>query len=691
MGGIMSWIEKLYQTYDNCAGQPQFESFALMPISHTTQQAQIEIMLNRAGQFVSARALPKAEAETLIPCTEASGGKTGTKPENHPLCDKLQYVAGDFEDYGGELTSGFAKDLKKDPNAVHPYRKFLEELDAWRVSLHTHPKVSAIHTYVSQGSVIKDLLRVGVLLPDGENRFLKEWKEAKKKAPGLYQLNVAPEDAFVRWKVGDPGDTLVSTWEDHALINAWINYYQVWKEQDRPPQMCMVTGNLAPIALMHPTKLRSSGDKAKLISSNDNDGFTFRGRFADPDKPKHGSNASKEPSAAEQACTVSYEVSQKSHLALRWLLAYGRKQSFHNGSQAYVAWDYGGAETPKPFVNSLELLAGIHEDREEPSGYLGDAGQAFGRRLSKQMRGYAQKLSSSKGISIIGIDSATGNQGRAAIIYYRELTGSEFIERIEAWHKVFAWPQRYERDRKVVEFVGAPAPNEIAEAAFGGLDKDKDRKLLRATIERLIPCIIDGRSLPLDLVEGAVRRTCNRTGFEKTKGKKGSVFENAWEMQLGIACALYKGSNTQHTHQMALEEDRTTRSYLYGRLLAIAEFIEGRALHQAGEKRDTNAARYMSRFSIRPYSTWTHIEQSLTPYMNRLETNSRGLATRMKTKLDDVHHLFEGDAYRQDEKLDGEFLLAFHCQRKRLWEQEEEIRKEWQEKNRKKNEEQTTT
>ena len=65
---------------------------------------------------------------------------------------------------------------------------------------------------------------------------------------------------------------------------------------------------------------------------------------------------------------------------------------------------------------------------------------------------------------------------------------------------------------------------------------------------------------------------------------------------------------------MTLETDRRTRDYLYGRLLAIAENIESRALFVARETRDTTAARLMQRFADRPYSTWRTIELALVPY-----------------------------------------------------------------------------
>lgn len=43
----MSWIQKLYETYDSCAGLEQFEANPLMPVYHTEQQTHLEITLDR--------------------------------------------------------------------------------------------------------------------------------------------------------------------------------------------------------------------------------------------------------------------------------------------------------------------------------------------------------------------------------------------------------------------------------------------------------------------------------------------------------------------------------------------------------------------------------------------------------------------------------------------------------------------
>lgn len=58
---------------------------------------------------------------------------------------------------------------------------------------------------------------------------------------------------------------------------------------------------------------------AKLISGNDERGFTYRGRFEN----------------RGQAVSVGYESSQKTHNALRWLLA---RQGKYIDGEVTVAW-----------------------------------------------------------------------------------------------------------------------------------------------------------------------------------------------------------------------------------------------------------------------------------------------------------------------------------------------------------------
>src|SRR5665647_2666803 len=100
---LLSWIQKLYDTYENCKSEvgvvgTDKRITPLLPIAHSTQNVQIEIVLNEDGNFIRARVLGKEESVTIIPVNEDSATRgNGILP--HPLCDKLQYVAGDYSNF----------------------------------------------------------------------------------------------------------------------------------------------------------------------------------------------------------------------------------------------------------------------------------------------------------------------------------------------------------------------------------------------------------------------------------------------------------------------------------------------------------------------------------------------------------------------------------------------------------------
>jgi CRISPR-associated protein Csd1 len=614
----MSWIEKLHETYECCAGAPQFEKDPMLPVSHSTQQAHIEIVLDSNENFLRAKVV--AKEETVIPVTEESAGRVGTKPPPHPLSDKVQYCAADYPAFGGTKDSFYAE--------------YVEQLRRWDKSDHNH-KVHAVLSYVEEGSLVADLVRERILWCSESHKLLTEWTD-NSAIPELFKLLTPRDgkrdqgDAFIRWRVQVPGELESATWDDPAVRESWIRFDAA---QHSDSGLCMVTGEDTPLAASHPKRLRHGADGAKLISSNDNTGFTFRGRFASPD----------------QACGVGTIVTQKAHNALRWLID---RQGYHDkaSGQVFVAWAVGGQHIPDPFKNTEYLFRSILANNGSTNEkYSGDAGQQFGVRLKRMIAGYGAELGDSADVVIMGLDSAT--PGRMAITFYREQKGAEFLDRVLAWHGGNSWHQNYSED---LRFIGAPAPDDIASAAYG---RRLDTRLRKATVERLLPCIVDGWQLPRDLVESCVRRVCNRVGMEKWE----------WKKCLGIACALVRGSREEEHYEMSLEEQRTTRDYLFGRLLAIAERIEQSALYVAGEKRDTSASRLMQRFADHPCSTWRSVELALTPYKTRLRANRPALSVKLDKALDSVMGMFQGEDYTSDGKLSGEFLLGYHCQRAALW------------------------
>lgn len=649
----MSWLAKLYETYEAGVALDLPEEQKLMPISHTLQNAHIKIVIDGDGNFLRASVLEKTQI--VLPATEKSAGRSsGEAP--HPLADKLQYVAKDYPDHGGRKKAYFAS--------------YAKQLRQWCESPYAHRKAIAVYRYIQKERVVADLVQWHVLHVGDDGKLLAYWPDSAGPAPAIFKVlpplpkdkrvekdrpEVEQGDALVCWQVEQPGELQAETWLDTSLQESWIQFESSGEGKSG---LCFVSGEEQVLATNHPAKLRHTGDKAKILSANDSSGFTFRGRFTEAD--------------GSQAAGVGYEVTQKAHNALRWLID---RQGFRNGDQVYVAWAISGKKIPDPLKSTFDLLneplAFQYASDEEPGGkvdHVVDLGASFARKFNNYLRGYSTRLEPNEQIVVMGLDSAT--PGRMSIIYYRTLLASEFFERLESWHLQFAWPQRHvievepssknkKVQKKTIWPLSSPVPRIIAEAAYGDVLKSNET-LKKNLFERIMPTIVDGQPFPRDIMESAKLRASNRNNCEPWE----------WERNLGVACALYRGFYKRHPNKqqrreysMSLEMDRTTRDYLYGRLLAVAERIEEMALYFGGESRPTTAARLMQRFSDRPYSTWQTIEEALVPYRSRIQAKAAGLLEGYMEILGRIYDLFDSENYKKNERLSGEYLLGYHCQR----------------------------
>ena len=647
----MSWMQKLYRTYESILEQGVTDDAEpLTPVGHTIQNAHIVIVIDGQGNFQTARVMPPKTA-ILLPATESSENRTsGEAP--HPLADKVQYIAKDYVDYGGEKKAYFDG--------------YLKQLKAWCESPFAHPKVQAVLHYVAKGRVVADLVEAGIFPLDSEGKVLNKW-EAEGDAPPIFSVlpktkgEIEFGSALVCWQVEIAGDVHSQTWTDKTIQQSWADYAASGKAEKG---FCLVQGEEAVISTMHPAKLRHTGDKAKLISSNDTAGYTFRGRFA----------------TAEEAASVSADVSAKAHSALRWLIS---RQGIRNGDQVTVAWAISGKPVPSPMKdisaeldwadmgnwdisvveNPDEIAAQrLPENSETPPDWSVNIGRAAAQIIKKKLHGYQAELKAHEQISLIMLDSAT--PGRMALTYYQEFLPADYFANLDAWIDDFSWHQRYsievpnskKTDKRTQWRFVPPSPYSIAEAVYGKSLSDTLKKRLYA---RLLPVIAGGTSVPIpeDLVRQSFQAACNPNGCENWE----------WQRNIGVACALYKGWRARHhdlsqrrTYPMSLDTQNRSRDYLYGRLLAVAENTESYALYLASEKRATTAERYMQRFAEHPFATWRNIELALKPYQERLRNNGKDTGAQT---ISEIMELFAIDDFTCDDKLSGEFLLGYHCQK----------------------------
>jgi CRISPR-associated protein Csd1 len=614
----LGWIQKLYETYENNLSQVGISTneneALLIPVCHMLAKAHIEIVVDSNGNFIRASVIPKTENEIIIPCSEKSAGRTsGSEP--HPLCDKIQYIAGDYKKYKGNKAWGF--------------ESYKALLSSWANTEYSNEKIVAIKEYVCKKTVVEDLIKEKIFINDEE-------KGINIKLQGKDSYDVIQDEVFIRWKVEISGANESRVWMDKDLFISWEKFYL---SNEKEKGYCFVLDKEAELSQNHPKSIYKTYAKAKIISSNDNSGFTYRGRFKD----------------SNQAYSVSYEATQKAHNALKWIIA---KQGYNEGKKSIVCWSVFGNELPNIMEDGLSLLGLEFNDTEKDiDGYTGEE---LANKLKLRIKGYGKKVSLKDKVILMCLEAVT--DGRLSITYYQELNPEDYLRHIDSWHSTCTWLHSYHKKEvslgkfKAMTFVGAPTPYDIAGAVHGyGKNSDKGAKL--RTIDRLLSCIVDYSKIPHDLVMNAINKTSNRLAFEN---------HHQFEKALSVTCALYnkyKYDYYKEVYSMALEKDRRSRDYLYGRLLAVAQNIEQWALSSQDNSRMTNADRLMQRFSEYPYSTWKNIELSLKPYLSRLQG---GAAISREKLLDDIMCLFEPEDFTNDNRLTGEFLLGYHCQREAL-------------------------
>ncbi len=575
----MGLLQKACETYDchaRYAGLAREGHETLAPVGHTLTSAQIEITLDGDGGFCSARAVDKSEPKIIIPVTmeSASRSSTSAKCFPHPLCDKLSYLIAE-ENY------------------------FIPQLEQWADSEHSHPKLKPILSYLKRKTMVDDLLRADVIKVNERGYPMKD-------------------DAVICWNVIGIGEKSGPCWTDQSLIQAFSDYYFAQqKEYER--SLCMVSGEWAVLTKKHTGAISTYGN-AKLISANDDSGFTYRGRFTDE----------------QQAETVSYLASQKAHNALRWLAAEQGRRAVAGG-RTFLCWNPQGNPVPG-VVGPFHIQA---EQEIEPSDYRA--------ALRRTLDGYRSELpEETAGVVIAAFDAAT--PGRLSVTYYNELQASDFLQRLHDWDAHCCWWNG--------KFgIQSPPLWQIASCAFGTQRGETrmecDDRVMRQQMQRLIACRVDGARIPTDIKRALVQRASTPQCYDR----------GVWKRILFTACAVMNQYEYQTRGEacMAWELDKRDRSFQYGRLLAAMERAEADFINAANEDRQTNAIKLMSVFRQRPWTVYEQVNRQLNlAYLPRILPWQRRRYEQTVAEIMELLRTFPEEALNRP--LDDSYLMGYHCQ-----------------------------
>lgn len=629
----MSYVNELIDLYNknqDKIGVIEYRGdipYVLLPPFHTTVTAQITVTIDQNGNFMRAELVVQDDKMTIIPVTEKSGSRTAGK-EPHPLCDNLRYLAGDYKDYYKD--DGVCNEL------------YMSQIEKWEKSTYSHEKVKAIYLYLKKATLIKDLVEQKIIKLNDNNQI-----DDKENMEGIVQTK-----AFVRFIIRSTGENLHreipdECWKDRTLQDCYIKYV---RSQEREKGMCYLTGNMESISYLHSKKIRNEGDGAKLISANDSQNFTYRGRFAN----------------REEAVAVGSETSQIVHNTLKWII---RKQGAFFDTMTIVTWESDQLSMPKWNMDTESIITEYENEQEEndwdswdddwsEEEEVSDGNPITAEKFYKALNGYGKKVDNTSNMILLAFDAAT--PGRLAMIENVTLDTARYLKNIEKWHNDCNWIHEKWKDGKRIQFWGMVGVRDIADILFGIENKGKlsivdgnGKKLYAEVAKRLLPCIWYGSNIPYDYVNLAVVKASNPLTYKERKN---------WERVLTLACSMVKKNEKDRNKEewnVALDKSAKDRSYLYGRLLAVADRIEYMSYDAKDNGRITNAKRYMSTFSQRPYETWKVIEENIQPYLAKLDVVKRKYYENL---LSEICNLFDIDKFKENKKLDGLYLLGFHSQ-----------------------------
>ena len=597
----MSLWQKLAESYDENAdvlkaGYP----LSATSISNNTEWVAV-IVIDGGGGFIKAYKIEKArkgsQVQALnIPVTEKSAGRTsGAMP--HPVFDQYEYLKGSGEKF----------DL------------YIKQLTAFVNSDFATTPVKAILAYVSKKTVEADLKNL----------------EPKAKTNIVFEVQSA-------------GDPQSKVWTDVAFFDAWHNYYLFTKNGSI---LDFITCSRAPVAESHPKKISNAAANSKLISANDANNFTFRGRFKD----------------STQAVSIGYETSQKAHQFLRYLIT---DRGIVCGEQVILSFTVGSVKNnlPPPLDDTKCIWDFLAEnptmtESDKQIALRAETGFDYANALGKALAGFKCGRAMEQHPKTVVLVLDAPSDGRLSITFYRELARDEYLEKIVAWHEDCKWSQKFwnEETRRFISYIGAPSVDRIIEAVYGkprGLKDDGYAKIKKTTRERLLRCIFDGSFLTSDYVASAVRRASNPLAVTMKNGG----FDRSWfEHLLSTACALVRKDFKQRNEEdytLSLEPERADRDYLYGRLLGAADKLEEYALRKKDNSRMVTAAiRYMQTFALRPFRTWQAIHACLNPYIQTVK------GSFAFNEIQSVMKLFKSGDFEKDEPLNGLYLIGYYHER----------------------------
>lgn len=651
----MNLLQCLLKTYDNALSAgivDQTKSDKLpniLPIYHSNKKSSgadvIEITINKSGIFYNCRYLNK-DTYITFPVSEDSIKRSGSTIAPHRIFDEFAYLVDSMQQCN-----------KASKYSV--YMKNLQDIEVFERN-NCNKDFEAICKYLKQGSLRNDvamwLLKenqcTAYHFEKDDTLVLEDIRDNVKK-----EIKIPLSKIFITFAILYDSSP-VSLSQDKRFHEFFIQYEQ-HSQKNKKKDFCDVSGKEMYCVNSH----RGFLGTAKLVSIS-NHKEAYYGRLKTGDEVFH----------------VGYETSQKTHNMLKFLLdADGYKKLI--GKSTYVlAWDMNEIESSKIGLigNSCHEDPLIDDEYDEAVERSID--DVLGKGRSKSItsflagRMYTNDELQDERFCVLILEKV--NNGRIAIKFFRIYAFSDIKKRVYFWFNSLCWP-RWSKHKNGLEMF-APSIFQIVNYLYGddttkGLYISSNKEgVQHLAIERLLRILLEGLVFPKDLVQLAFYKIYNRQSYKYH-----------WQVALKIACILVKKYNYDHQKMITDKEGNIilmkSRSFLYGRLLAIYDKLESDAMYSKSKNdqsdldgntsRPTLASRLWSAMINQPLKIAAELERRTKVYQQILTKNSPGLKVMYDKLLSEIYNdirSFE-DNKIDKQSVNEEFVLGYYYQHEKFY------------------------
>lgn len=423
---------------------------------------------------------------------------------------------------------------------------------------------------------------------------------------------------------------------DPEILKSWSSYAKYIERQNSG--IDYVTGR--EMALQNPKYTKKYIGNTKMISSQDSKGlpYIFKGLLKE----------------TEEAVSFGVESVQKVENMLDFLLAIVTPYGI--GGRNYTIWNKVNPnkklDSPiaddDPFIQTQEMVYEIDE--------------IYAYHNFLKNRGYDQHIDLKEiaNETIVYLVTEKSSDGRLGIVDYQNFTLKEYYQRFLSWHNDGAI--HLERKEKW----------EFGTIKFIEIAKFTSKDIQKRVLHDLTKSLLNEASIPR-YIDELLLRNWSINHIKSREDVKKKAEDNQYQDYLRymeVLASVARLSRRQKTGgKKVLNERNRDRSYLFGRLLAVADKIERDARfdkfkktenQQKGKYLATNAMRYQSAFAQRPSQTWMRLELKLAPYFVNLEGTK---AIHYQSLIDQIMNQFEELDFNSEQPLNSMYALGFHQQR----------------------------